>query len=104
MTAMTSSQADIVTLPASAPGGAPAPALDYGPPGPAATPSLRRNFSWTLAGNVIYAACQWGILVVLAKLLAPESVGQFVLGVAVASPVFFLANLQLGSIQATDAK
>jgi hypothetical protein len=30
--------------------------------------SLRRNFSWTLAGNVVYAGCQWGMLVALAKL------------------------------------
>ena len=30
--------------------------------------TLRMNFLWTLAGNVVYAACQWGILVVLAKL------------------------------------
>ena len=26
--------------------------------------SLRRNFSWNLVGNVIYAGCQWGMLVV----------------------------------------
>ncbi|NLE39325.1 MAG: hypothetical protein GX621_14995, partial [Pirellulaceae bacterium] len=30
--------------------------------------SLRRNFSWTLAGNLVNAACQWGVIVVLAKL------------------------------------
>ena len=24
--------------------------------------SLRANFCWTLVGNVVYAACQWGIL------------------------------------------
>ncbi|MGI6375285.1 MAG: hypothetical protein ACOX3S_04670 [Anaerolineae bacterium] len=24
--------------------------------------SLRANFSWTLVGNVVYAACQWGML------------------------------------------
>ena len=29
--------------------------------------SLRVNFAWTLAGTVVYAACQWGVLVVLAK-------------------------------------
>ncbi len=66
--------------------------------------SLRRNFSWTLAGNVIYAGCQWGILVVLAKLGTPDSVGQFALGLAVAAPVFMFANLNLRAVQATDAK
>lgn len=70
----------------------------------AAAPSLRRNFLLTLSGNVIYAGCQWGILVVLAKLINPEMVGQFVLGLAVTAPLFFLANLQLANLQATDAK
>jgi hypothetical protein len=39
--------------------------------------SLRLNFSWALAGNIIYAACQWGMLSVLAKLGSPEMVGLF---------------------------
>ncbi len=30
--------------------------------------SIHENFSWTFAGNVVYAGSQWGILVVLAKL------------------------------------
>jgi len=29
--------------------------------------SLIRNFSWTLIGTGLYAFCQWGMLVVLAK-------------------------------------
>lgn len=66
--------------------------------------TLRRNFSWIFAGNVIYAACQWGMLVVLAKLGSPEMVGQFTLGLAVTAPVVMFANLQLRVIQATDAK
>lgn len=66
--------------------------------------SLRRNFSWTFIGNAVYAACQWGMLIVLAKLGSPEMVGQFTLGLAVSAPVFMLTNLQLRNIQATDAK
>ncbi|MGR3278825.1 lipopolysaccharide biosynthesis protein [Acaryochloris marina NIES-2412] len=66
--------------------------------------TLRRNFSWTFVGNTVYAACQWGILVVIAKLGSPEMVGQFTLGLAITAPVFMLTNLQLRSIQATDAK
>jgi len=65
---------------------------------------LKVNFSWTLAGNVIYAGCQWGILVVLAKLGSPEMVGQFALGVAVNAPIFMFTNLQLRAVQATDAR
>jgi O-antigen/teichoic acid export membrane protein len=66
--------------------------------------SLRANFSWTFAGNVIYAACQWGMLSALARLGSPELVGQFALALAVTSPVFMLANLQLRGVQATDAR
>lgn len=66
--------------------------------------TLRRNFSWTFIGNVIYAACQWGMLMALAKLGTPEMVGQYALGLAVGAPVFMLTNLQLRAIQATDAQ
>ncbi|HEV1993829.1 MAG TPA: oligosaccharide flippase family protein [Candidatus Acidoferrum sp.] len=66
--------------------------------------SLRRNFAWTLAGNVAYAACQWGILVAIAKLGTPTMLGQFALGLAVSAPVFMLTNLQLRVVLATDAR
>jgi O-antigen/teichoic acid export membrane protein len=65
---------------------------------------LWANFSWTLVGNVVYAACQWAMLVVLAKLGTPEMVGEFALALAVTAPVIMFANLQLRAIQATDAK
>ena len=65
--------------------------------------SLRTNFSWTFAGNVVYAGCQWGMLAVLAKLGSPEIVGQFALGLAVTAPVIMLSNLQLRGVLATDA-
>lgn len=66
--------------------------------------SLRQNFSWTFAGNIIYAASQWGMLVVLAKLGSPEMVWQFTLGLAVTAPVIMFGNLQLRQIQITDVK
>ena len=77
--------------------------------GPCAKPSprplsLRSNFSWTFVGNVVYAGCQWGMLVVLAKLGSPEKVGQFALGLAVTAPIIMFSNLQLRAIQATDAR
>jgi O-antigen/teichoic acid export membrane protein len=65
--------------------------------------SLRKNFSWTFIANIIYGICQWGILVAIAKLGTPEMVGQFTLGLAVVTPVFLLTNLELRSVQATDA-
>jgi len=66
--------------------------------------TLRRNFSWTFIGNMIYAGCQWGMLVVLAKLGSPEMVGKFTLGLAITAPVIMFTNLQLRAVQATDAK
>lgn len=66
--------------------------------------SLRANFSWTFVGNVVYAGCQWGMLMVLAKLGSPEMVGQFALGLAVTAPIIILTNLQLRAVQATDAR
>lgn len=64
--------------------------------------SLKANFLWTLFGNSVYAICQGGVLVVLAKLGKPEMVGQFSLSLALCSPVFIFANLSLRSVQATD--
>ena len=66
--------------------------------------SLRANVSWTLASNVFYAACQWAMLLVLARLGNPEMIGQFTLALAVATPIISLGNLQLRNIQATDAR
>jgi O-antigen/teichoic acid export membrane protein len=65
-------------------------------------PSLRANFAWTFAGNVLYGVCQWGMLSVLAKMGNASIVGQFTLGLAVSAPVFMFTNLQLRAVQATD--
>jgi len=65
--------------------------------------SLRSNFIWTFIGNVVYAASQWGILVVLAKLGSPEIVGEFALALAITAPVLIGAGLNLRSVQASDA-
>jgi O-antigen/teichoic acid export membrane protein len=66
--------------------------------------SLRANFAWTFVGNVIYSGCQWGGLVVLAKLGSPELVGQYSLGLAIAMPVLMFAMLQLRPVIASDVR
>jgi len=66
--------------------------------------SLRRNFAWTVSGNVVYAVCQWGILIVIAKLGTPTMMGQFALGLAISAPVFMMTSLQLRTVLATDAR
>ncbi len=64
--------------------------------------SLGKNFAFTLPANLLYAVCQWGILVVLAKVGTTELVGMFVLAMTLTSPVFVCASLKLREIQATD--
>jgi len=66
--------------------------------------SLRSNFTWILIGNLVYAGCQWGAIVALAKLGSPFMIGQFSLGLAIATPVLMFTNLHLRVVQATDAR
>jgi O-antigen/teichoic acid export membrane protein len=65
--------------------------------------SLRSNFAWAMTGNTVFAACQWGMIVALAKFGNAFMIGQFSLGLAIVTPVFMLSNLDLRAIQATDA-
>lgn len=74
------------------------------PPRRALALPLGRVASWGLVGSLAYAGCQWGMLVVLAKLGTAEMLGQFALGFAVAAPVFLLTNLSLREVLATDAR
>jgi O-antigen/teichoic acid export membrane protein len=66
--------------------------------------SIRHNALWTVVGDGVYAACQWGMLIVIAKFGTLEMVGQFALGLAITAPIIIGANLALRAIQATDAK
>ncbi len=66
--------------------------------------SLYLNISWTLAGNVVYAASQWLLLVTLAKMGQPEQVGQLALGLAITGPLFIASQFHLRGVQATDAR
>jgi O-antigen/teichoic acid export membrane protein len=72
---------------------------------PAARPlSLYSNVAWIVAGNAVYAICQWGMIIALAKFGNSFMVGQFSLGLAVVTPVLMLSNLNLRAVQATDAR
>lgn len=55
-----------------------------------------------MAGNVVYAGCQWGMVSVLAKFGGASTVGELTLGLAVSAPIFMFTNLQLRAVQATD--
>jgi len=71
---------------------------------PAAVPrlSVARNVLWSLSGNVFLAACQWGMVILLARLGTPQTVGWFALALAVTTPVILLASLSLRTYQVTD--
>jgi O-antigen/teichoic acid export membrane protein len=63
---------------------------------------LKIDFTWVLAGNGLYSACQWLIVLVLAKLGTSEQVGEYALGLAISGPIILFANLQLRSLLASD--
>jgi len=66
--------------------------------------ALRENLGWTIAGNLLYAGCQWGMLVLIARLGTPAMVGDFAFALALAAPVLVLAMLNLRAAQATDQR
>ena len=65
---------------------------------------LRTHFTWVLSGNLLYSACQWGIVVALAKLGNPGRVGEYALGMAVSAPIVLFANLQLRALLASELR
>ena len=66
--------------------------------------SLRSNVVWTFGGTLVYSLAQWAMLASISKLGSPYMVGQFALGLAVSAPIYMFTNMQLRTIQATDAK
>ena len=66
--------------------------------------SLRQNVSWTFVGNIVYAAGQMLVFVLLAKLLDAERVGQYALGLAITTPLFTLFYFGLRPVLATDVR
>lgn len=68
------------------------------------TPSLRGDFVWTFLGNAVYAAGQWAILSLFAKLGGTAMLGEYALAMAVSAPAGMLAHLNLRSVLATDTQ
>jgi O-antigen/teichoic acid export membrane protein len=64
--------------------------------------SIPRNVAWTASSSVVYALCQWGMLVAFARLATPEALGQFAFALAVSAPVMMFLQLQLRTVQVTD--
>ena len=64
--------------------------------------TLKANVVWTFGGNVIAAACQWGLLALLTRTIEDAETGQFVMAMAICTPVFMFAGLDLRTLQVTD--
>lgn len=66
--------------------------------------SLRKNFSWTMAGNMVYALSVFGVVFLIESLSGLEMLGQYVLANTFCIPIFLLSNLELRTILVTDAE
>jgi O-antigen/teichoic acid export membrane protein len=66
--------------------------------------SLRTNLVWAFVGTGVYGVCRWLTFAVLAKLIAADEIGRYAFATALVTPVFVLANMELRTIQATDAR
>jgi O-antigen/teichoic acid export membrane protein len=69
-----------------------------------ASGKVARSLSWTLLGELGFAAGQWLALVVLAKLASPEALGRYSLGLAVATPIMLLCSLHLRPVWVVDVE
>lgn len=65
---------------------------------------LARGAAFAAAGNIVYACCQWAVLVVVAKLGTPDLLGQFSLGMSLTAPVILFSGLNLRAVQVSDAR
>ena len=64
--------------------------------------SLRRNFSVMVTGRAIYAAAQWLLIIVLAQLSTPDTLGHFTYALAVTGPIIVFSQLNMRAYMATD--
>src|ERR1700731_4716082 len=67
-------------------------------------PSVRADFSGMFVGNAVYAGGQFATLMLFAKLVRPELVGQYALGLAIVYPVMMYTNLQLRNVITSGAR
>src|ERR1035441_3259888 len=64
--------------------------------------SLRQGFLATFGGYLAFAAGQWAVLSLIARLGGAEMLGEYALALAVATPVAMFSHLNLRAVLATD--
>jgi O-antigen/teichoic acid export membrane protein len=67
-------------------------------------PSLTHGVFWTGLGTAIYLACQYGMLMAIAKLGSKALLGDFSLALAITAPIIILSQMQMRQGQVTDVK
>ncbi|HSJ31764.1 MAG TPA: oligosaccharide flippase family protein [Longimicrobiales bacterium] len=73
--------------------------------GPAVQPrSLRSGVGWLGVATAVYLACQYGMLIAIAKLGSATMVGQFALAQAITAPIMIFSQMQLRQVQVTDVR
>ncbi|MEY1556946.1 lipopolysaccharide biosynthesis protein [Yoonia sp. R2331] len=65
---------------------------------------LLGDISRTLTGNLVFAAAQWFIIIVVARLGSPEQVGYVTLAAAIVTPIFALTGLSLRDARSVDVR
>jgi O-antigen/teichoic acid export membrane protein len=65
---------------------------------------FKANFAYALLGNILHAASQWVMLVLLTKLGSVGMLGLFGLATAICTPVATLTNFHLAPLYITDFK
>jgi O-antigen/teichoic acid export membrane protein len=63
-----------------------------------------KSLSWTLVGNIIYAASQFGMLIVLSRLGSSEILGEFSFALSVTAPIILLFNFDMRTVICTDTR
>jgi len=67
-------------------------------------PSLLNAFGWISIGTLSYTGAQFVYVVLIARILGAEAVGEYGLAQAVSAPIFMLAHMQLRRLAATDVR
>lgn len=65
-------------------------------------PSLRVNLAWSVGGTAVYAASQWLVLTIVAKLAGTEALGRYALGQAIVTPIDLWLRMKLRSSYVAD--
>ncbi|WP_127583425.1 lipopolysaccharide biosynthesis protein [Paenibacillus koleovorans] len=64
---------------------------------------MKRKALRYLSGNLLYAAAQFVIVVLLSKFGSAADVGRYALGLAVTAPIFMLSHLHLRAVYIVDS-